>query len=134
MAENLNITGRWEFQEDFDFGTDSGYAELSQAGTRINGILQFTEQIGGEETFIVKQEVSGQIEGKKISLKSYSCEILYSDEEINYELDTWEGDILPDGRITGSSKDAEGAGGAFTMVRQSYETSHLKGTRYVGLN
>jgi hypothetical protein len=134
MAENLDITGRWKFQEDFGFGTDSGYAELTQTGIHVKGNLRFTEQIGGEETFVVKQEVSGDIEGNKISLKSNSCEIMFSDEDIIYELDTWEGEIMPDGRIIGNSKDAEGTGGAFTMERQSYETSNLTGTRYVGLN
>lgn len=134
MSENINITGRWKFQEDFGFGKDSGYAELSQTGINIKGVLRFTEQIEGEETFVVKQEVSGQIDGNKINLKSHSCEILFSDEEIIYELDTWEGEIMPDGRIIGNSEDSEGTGGAFSMERQSYQTSNLTDSRYVGLN
>lgn len=134
MTENINITGRWKFQEDFGFGTDSGYAELTQTELNIQGVLKFAEQIEGEETFVVEQEVSGQIDGNKISLKSHSCEILFSDEDIIYELDTWEGEIMSDGRIIGNSEDAEGTGGAFTMVRQSYETSDLTKSRYVGLN
>jgi hypothetical protein len=134
MSENIDITGRWKFQEDFGFGTDSGYARLNQTGSEVMGILQFTEQIEGEETFVVKQEVSGQIDGNKINLKSHSCEILFSDEDIIYELDTWEGEIMPDGRIVGNSEDSEGTGGAFTMVRQSYETSDLTKSRFVGLN
>ncbi len=134
MAENLDITGRWKFQEDFGFGTDSGYADLSQTENQINGIVRFTEQIGGEETFIVEQEVSGRIEGNKINLKSNSFEILFTNEEINYELDSWEGEITTDGRIIGNGKDAEGTGGAFTMERESYKTSYLTDTRYVGLN
>ncbi len=44
--------------------TDSG------TGNLVKGILHFAEQIEGEETFIVKQEVSGHIEGNKINLKS----------------------------------------------------------------
>jgi hypothetical protein len=134
MSDNTDITGRWKFQEDFGFGKDSGYAELSQNGNLINGFLRFTEQIEGEETFVVKQEVSGQIDGSKINLKSHSCEILFSDEDIIYELDTWEGEIMPDGKIVGNSQDSEGTGGAFTMERQSYETSNLTDSRYVGLN
>jgi hypothetical protein len=134
MSDRIDITGRWKFQEDFGFGKDSGFALLNQKGTRVKGVLRFTEQIEGEETFIVKQEVSGRIDGNKINLKSHSCEILFSDEDIIYELDTWEGEIMPDGKIVGNSQDSEGTGGAFTMERQSYETSDLTDSRYVGLN
>ena len=134
MSENINTTGRWKFQEDFGFGKDSGYAELSQTGANVKGVLRFTEQIEGEETFVVKQEVSGRIDGNKINLKSHSCEIMFTDEDIIYELDTWEGEIMPDGRIIGNSEDSEGTGGAFSMERQSYQTSNLTDSRYVGLN
>jgi hypothetical protein len=133
MSDKINITGRWKFQEDFGFGKDSGFAFLKQSGSRIKGILRFTEQIEGEETFIVKQEVSGQVEGNIIHLKSHSCEILFSEEDIIYELDTWIGEITPDGKIIGNSKDSEGTGGAFTMIRENIETFDLT-DHYFGLN
>ncbi|MEI6141759.1 MAG: hypothetical protein WCP85_20980 [Mariniphaga sp.] len=134
MHERINLTGRWRFQEDFGFGKDSGYAELFQIGNHLKGVLRFSEQIDGEETFIVKQEVSGKINGKKIRLKSHSCEILFSDEDIIYELDTWHGDVQPDGKIIGVSSDAEGTGGLFTMERESLQTSDLKDDHYFGFN
>jgi len=117
MTEKLNLTGRWRFEEDFGFGKDSGYAELNQKGIHLKGVLRFSEQIDGEETFIVKQEVTGRISGTKIYLKSHSCEILFSDEDIIYELDTWEGDLLPNGKIVGNSEDAEVTGGYLVMER-----------------
>jgi hypothetical protein len=125
MTEKLNLTGRWRFEEDFGFGKDSGYADLNQSGDVLTGILRFSEQIDGEETFIVKQEVAGRIIGRKIDLKSHSCEILFSEEDIIYELDTWSGELLPNGKIVGSSIDSEGTGGAFIMERESYQTSDL---------
>lgn len=134
MPEKINLTGRWRFQEDFGFGKDSGYAELNQIGSHLKGVLRFSEQIDGEETFIVKQEVAGRLIGKKINLKSHSCEILFSDEDIIYELDTWDGEVLPNGKIVGNSRDAEGTGGAFIMERESYETSNLKDDRHFGMN
>jgi hypothetical protein len=133
MSDKLNITGRWKFQEDFGFGKDCGFAFLKQSGDRIRGVLRFTEQIEGEETFIVKQEVSGKVEGNQIKLKSHSCEILFSDEDIIYELDTWTGEITPEGKIIGKSKDAEGTGGAFTMERENIEALDLT-DHYFGLN
>lgn len=134
MPGKINLTGRWRFEEDFGFGKDSGYADLSQRGNHLKGVLRFSEQIDGEETFIVKQEIAGQIHGNKIHLKSHSCEILFSDEDIIYELDTWEGELLPDGRIAGNSCDAEGTGGEFMMERESYETSELPDDHQFGLN
>ena len=134
MPEKINLTGRWRFEENFGFGKDSGYAELIQKGNHLKGILRFSEQIDGEETFIVKQEVAGRINGTKINLKSHSCEILFSDEDIIYELDTWEGELLSNGKITGNSKDSEGTGGAFIMERESYQTSNLTDDHHFGLN
>jgi hypothetical protein len=97
-------------------------------------VLRFSEQIDGEETFIVKQEVGGRIHGTKINLKSHSCEILFSNEDIIYELDTWIGELLPNGKIVGNSRDSEGTGGSFTMERESYETSNLSDEHQFGLN
>jgi len=134
MPEKINLTGRWRFEEDFGFGKDSGYAEISQNGKLLKGVLRFSEQIDGEETFIVKQEVSGKINGTKINLKSHSCEILFSNEDIIYELDTWIGEILPTGKIVGNSRDSEGTGGSFTMERASFETSDLPDDHQFGLN
>lgn len=134
MPEKVNLTGRWRFEEDFGFGKDSGYAEINQKGNHLKGVLHFSEQIDGEETFIVKQEVTGRINGTKINLKSHSCEILFSDEDIIYELDTWEGELLPNGKISGNSRDAEGTGGSFMMERESFETSNLTDDHHFGLN
>jgi len=134
MPDKTNLTGRWKFQEDFGFGKDSGYIELKQKGSQIKGVLRFSEQIEGEETFIVKQEVTGRIDGNKVNMKSHSCEILFSDEDIIYELDTWEGEIMPDGRIIGSSQDAEGTDGVFVMEKENFETSDLSDEKNFGLN
>lgn len=134
MPEKINLTGRWRFQEDFGFGKDSGYAELLQIGNHLKGVLRFSEQIGGEETFIVKQEVAGRIYGTKIRLKSHSCEIMFSDEDIFYELDTWLGELLPNGKIVGNSRDEEGSGGPFVLEREVLQTSDLKDEHYFGLN
>ena len=134
MPEKINLTGRWRFEEDFGFGKDSGYAELNQKGIHLKGVLRFSEQIDGEETFIVKQEIVGRINGTKIKLKSHSCEIMFSDEDIIYELDTWKGELLPNGKIVGNSQDAEGTGGAFVMERESCETPNLKDDHQFGLN
>lgn len=134
MPEKINLTGRWRFEENFGFGKDSGYAEISQTGKHLKGVLRFSEQIDGEETFIVKQEIAGKINGTKINIRSHSCEILFSDEDIIYELDTWAGEILTNGKIVGHSRDSEGTGGSFTMERESYQNSELTDDHQFGMN
>src|SRR5665648_936031 len=57
MPEKINLTGRWRFEEDFGFGKDSGYAEINQKGSHLKGVLRFSEQIDGEETFIVSRKL-----------------------------------------------------------------------------
>ena len=134
MPEKINLTGRWRFDENFGFGKDSGYADINQVGKHLTGVLRFSEQIDGEETFIVKQEVTGKISGTKIDLKSHSCEILFSDDDIIYELDTWAGELQPNGKIVGNSRDSEGTGGFFTMERENYQTSDLTDDHQFGTN
>ena len=134
MSENIDISGRWSFTENFGYGTDNGYADLEQDGTHLTGTLQFVEQIEGEETFIVRQEIYGNISGRIISLKSKTCEILFNNQDIVYELDTWKGEINDDGKISGNSIDEEGTTGSFMMERIDVQTSGSPDDISFGLN
>lgn len=134
MDEVMDISGRWSFTENFGFGTDSGYVDFKQSGSELNGILQFAEQIEGEETFLVRQEIYGTINGRSISLKSNSCEILFTNQDIAYELDSWEGEISSDEKITGTSIDEEGTTGKFLMERMDVETSGSPDDISFGIN
>ena len=134
MSENIDISGRWSFTENFGYGTDSGYADLEQDGTHLTGTLQFAEQIEGEETFIVRQEIYGNISGRIVSLKSKTCEILFNNQDIVYELDTWKGEINDDGKISGNSIDEEGTTGSFIMERIDVQTSGSPDDISFGLN
>lgn len=134
MSETIDITGRWLFSEDFGYGTDTGYVDLEQSGSRLSGTLQFAEQIEGEETFIVRQEVYGTVTGRIVSLKSKSCEILFSNQDIAYELDSWKGKINNEGKITGKSIDDEGTTGTFVMERVNVQTSGSSDDISFGIN
>jgi hypothetical protein len=134
MSDTIDITGRWLFSEDFGYGTDTGYLDLEQTGSRLSGTLQFAEQIEGEETFIVRQEIYGTITGRTISLKSKSFEILFNSQDIVYELDSWKGKITNEGKITGNSIDDEGTTGTFVMVRVNVRTSGSTDDLSFGIN
>ena len=134
MSDKIDITGRWLFSEDFGYGTDTGYLDLEQTGSRLSGTLQFAEQIEGEETFIVRQKIYGTITGRTISLKSKSFEILFNSQDIVYELDSWKGKITNEGKITGNSIDDEGTTGTFVMVRVNVRTSGSTDDLSFGIN
>lgn len=134
MSDTIDITGRWLFSEDFGFGTDSGYVDLEQKGSRLSGTLQFAEQIEGEETFIVRQEIYGTVTGRIVSMKSKSCEILFNNQDITYELDSWKGKITDEGKITGNSIDDEGTTGRFVMERINVQTSGSSDDISFGIN
>jgi hypothetical protein len=134
MSDKIDITGRWNYFEDFGFGKDTGFADLSQKGNRVTGVLQFAEQIEGEETFIVKQKIDGRLNGSKLLIEASSFEILFNEEDIDYELDTWEGDLTSEGKIIGNSVDSKGTTGSFIMERENIKTPDLSNDSFIGLN
>lgn len=134
MSDKIDITGRWNYFEDFGFGKDAGFADFIQDGTLVTGVFQFVEQIEGEETFIVKQDVTGRLSGNKLFIEAISFEILFCEEGIDYELDTWEGDITPEGKIVGNSIDYKGTTGTFVMERESIKAPDISNDSIIGLN
>lgn len=113
-----DISGIWIYKEDFGFGKDNGFAELKQNGTKITGILNYTELIKGEEAFEVKQKIEGNFSEGKLTIKGISIELIGVDSEFVYNLDTWEGTINKDNIIVGSSYDEEDCFGVFTLTRK----------------
>lgn len=110
-----SISGRWSFTEDFGFGKDEGFVELTQEGENIKGIFVYTERIEGENPFRVQQEVEGTFKAKKLSVTGTAVEILDSDFEIEYHLDTWEGILNDKNQIVGHSYDNHECFGVFVM-------------------
>ncbi|HRU87311.1 MAG TPA: hypothetical protein P5129_11335, partial [Tenuifilum sp.] len=64
-----SLTGKWTFSEEFEYGTDKGFAFLEQKGDIIVGYLECEECIENEEPFMVRQMVEGTVKGHSIVLK-----------------------------------------------------------------
>ncbi|QKG81064.1 hypothetical protein [Tenuifilum thalassicum] len=113
-----NITGKWTFNEEFECGTDKGFAYLEQNGERVVGYLEYEECIEDESPFMVRQMVEGTIKGNKIYLKG--VEVLSPEGEPlpNYNLDTLEGTYTHEKKIVGHSYDSEDICGVFVMSRE----------------
>lgn len=109
------ISGRWSFNEDFGFGKDEGFAEFTQEGETLKGVVVYTERIDGETPFRVQQEVEGSFEGTNFKLTGTLVELLDTDIEIEYHLDTWEGILNAKNQIVGHSYDNHGCFGVFVM-------------------
>ena len=112
----MDLTGKWTFKEEFDFGIDEGEAVLAQAGSRVYGILDFTERIEDETPFKVKCHLEGKLDGEKIKLEVVDFEIMAS-EPIEYYPEIREGVINSNGQIVGSSEDEQGVCGVFIMEK-----------------
>ncbi|MFT5750258.1 MAG: hypothetical protein ACI93S_001534 [Ancylomarina sp.] len=109
------ISGRWSFTEDFGFGKDEGFAEFTQEGENITGVLVYTERIEDETPFRVQQDIQGTFNGQELKITGTAVEILDVEEEIKYYLDTWEGVLNDKNQIVGHSYDDHECFGVFVM-------------------
>ena len=92
----INLTGTWKYREDFSFGDSEGVLELTHNGTVLNAILQHIEKPLEGDSYTIKQELVGSIntEENTFILKAKSFSVLSSQEEIDYELDSFEAQII----------------------------------------
>ncbi|MGE0077792.1 MAG: hypothetical protein AB7S48_08035 [Bacteroidales bacterium] len=112
-----DISGKWTFNEEFECGTDKGFAVLIQKGTQISGYLEYEESIEDEQPFMVKQEVVGTFKRKKLKLEGKKATAPNGDELAGYNLDILEGTYTHEGKIVGHSFDCEDICGVFVMSR-----------------
>lgn len=113
-----NISGKWKFSEEFERGMDIGFAYLIQNDDTISGYLEYRESVDDDDVFVVRQEVSGTINGCKITIKGIKA---FSPEGTvikDYNLDTLEGTLTHEGKIVGHSYDSEDICGVFVLVKE----------------
>lgn len=112
-----NLTGKWNFTEEFECGIDRGFAILEHNGDKITGYLEYEECIEDEEPFMVRQMVEGTIHGNSVVLRG--VEVLYPDGKPipNYNLDILEGTYTHEKKIVGHTYDSEDVCGVFVMTR-----------------
>lgn len=114
-----DISGKWSFTEEFECGIDKGFAFFTQDDGIITGFLEYEEAIEGDDPFIVRQEISGTIQGNKINLQGIKAIAPNGSIIDNYNLDTLEGTLTHEGKIVGHSFDSEDICGVFVLVREN---------------
>lgn len=112
-----NISGRWIFTEEFDFGSDRGFALLTQDGDSVSGYFEYEESIEDEEPFMIRQYYTGIVEGDRITFIGERTTDLDGEPFDNYNLDTLEGTFTCEGKIVGHSFDCEDFCGVFVLCR-----------------
>lgn len=117
-SSNLDLTGRWIFLEDFGVGNDSGRLSWIEKGGVLEGELEFTEVLEDDAPFSIRLQIKGKRDGCHVKFKATSILWLQTDEPMTYNLDKWEGIVNPQGVVVGSSIDADGVCGVFTLRRE----------------
>lgn len=113
----MNLTGQWQFFEQFDAGFDMGHAVFQQFGEKLKGTLVYTEYIYEEASFLIEVEVEGEIVGDRLMFFGKSYEILDSPYEIEYCLDERIAELNDSNRIEGHSVDDQDLEGRFILRR-----------------
>jgi hypothetical protein len=114
----IDLTGKWHYQERYDFGRVVGVMNLTQTWGKLQGEIIFTDKAYDGRVAMIREKVIGMLEERKMSLRAIECDVIDTSAAIDYMLDSWFG-IVPHGEdvIVGMSLDYQGAEGLFTFKR-----------------
>lgn len=114
----MNITGKWSYNEDFEFGKSVGEVELLQEGNMVKGTFTFTEEVEDDYKIDVIEQVQGTISDQKVLLKSVEVEATQNGKRINYLPNNFEVFLTSENKLVGSTYDSEDVCGVFVMERK----------------
>jgi len=117
MSTKVDLSGKWRYSEDYGYGLANGELHISQEGTRVKGRIIFTDSLHEEESFMIQEFVEGVVINNKFILDATEWDLIHSESEIEYELDSWCGDIVTDSLIQGKSVDEQGIEGKFEFEK-----------------
>lgn len=117
----MNLSGTWKYTEDYSFGDSVGVLNLEHSGSTLRAVLIHTETPIEGNSFKVKQELKGlfDINDKSFVLKAVSAEVIESEEDISYELDSFAAQVMNEDLIVGTTEDEQGVVGVFSFKRSS---------------
>nr|WP_320118017.1 hypothetical protein [uncultured Marinifilum sp.] len=116
-----SLTGKWIYEEDYGYGTAQGELLLIQKGRKLSGKIIFSENVESPETFMIQEIIEGEIIQNRIKIKAIEYDIIHSDYEIRYELDSWDGMLINETTIEGDSIDNQGIAGSFRFSKLTTE-------------
>lgn len=113
----MNISGKWSYSEDFEFGKSIGEVILQQDGEIVKGTFTFTEEVEGDYKIDVTEKVQGTIVDGKVLLESVEVKATQNNHEIHYLPNTFDVFLVSENKLVGSTYDSEDVCGVFVMER-----------------
>jgi hypothetical protein len=112
----MDVTGYWEMLETYENGRTSGEVILRQDERHVTGTVILRDIMDGGTRYSIEQTVAGTVDGKSFVLEGKSFRLVEGERQ-HYELDKWSGVLRAADTIVGTSEDAQGVKGNFTMTR-----------------
>ncbi|WP_430815470.1 hypothetical protein [Carboxylicivirga sp. RSCT41] len=119
----MNLTGEWQFFEQFEAGFDMGYAMLMQVGEKITGTLVYREYIYDEGSFLISIDVEGDVIDDRLMLRGVSYEVIDAPFAVEYCLDDRIAELSDPYKIEGHSVDDQNLEGRFLLRRMDITLS-----------
>lgn len=116
--KQMNISGTWTYNEDFEYGKSKGEVELTQVGKKVSGIFIFTEEVENDYKINVTEEIQGTIADGKVLLESIKVNALQDGRIIEYLPNNFEVHLVSENKLVGSTFDSEDVCGVFVLERK----------------
>lgn len=113
----MNISGKWLYNEDFEYGTSEGKVEFTQSGNEVTGIFTFIEKVENNYEIEVVEKTKGIISEAKVLLKSIEVKAIQDDKEIEYLPNTFDVHLISENKLVGSTYDSEEVCGVFVLKK-----------------
>ncbi|MCK5781742.1 MAG: hypothetical protein KAH10_04095 [Flavobacteriales bacterium] len=113
----MNVTGKWRYKEDFEFGYSEGEVRLVQIENSLYGEFDFIEKVEDDYEIVVFEKVKGKISEGKVLLESTEVVAKESGREVDYIPNTFELHLVSNDKLVGSTYDADNVCGVFTLER-----------------
>lgn len=111
-----DLTGSWELEEEYEFGSTMADMYLVQTGNELYGLMIIQDIMGDGTELVIEETIFGMVEGTSLSLSGTGVRVIKGQSDY-YELDRWAGIIENSNTIRGYSEDMAGTTGVFLMKR-----------------
>jgi hypothetical protein len=113
----MDISGKWTYKEDFDYGKSIGEVDFVQAKNEVIGLFTFTESVEELYTIEVSEKVKGTIKDGKLLLNSIEVKALEDSAVVEYSSNNYEIYLSSENKLAGSTYDDDEVCGVFVMER-----------------
>ena len=115
----MNISGNWNYKEDFEYGVSIGNVKLFQKESKVSGEFSFIEKVNNNDTDDYELDILEKVEGylvkDKLLLESISVVAKSKGIVVEYLPNNFELHIVSDTKIVGSTYDSDTVCGVFVM-------------------